>query len=160
MKEFNSFKEFDNYLKKILEKEKLHMAATMDALGQFIEDEAKRKFGIYQQTSGPYPAWLPLAESTKKQRVAQGYAPDNPLYRSGDLMNSIHHKSDAESVVIGSNEDIMVWQELGTHTIPERPVLGPAAFENKIKIGKIIGAGVWAWLTGKPPIDKKSIYFK
>jgi hypothetical protein len=41
----------------------------------------------------------------------------------------------------------MAYQEFGTPTIPPRPVIGPAAFRNKAKIMKIIGASAVLGMT-------------
>ena len=144
-------------MQEVITKEPPHKTAILEASAQFIEDEAKRKFGEYQVAAGPYPAWQPLAESTKADRVRQGFEPDNPLYRTGYLMNSIKYKVKGNEAVVGSDSDIMVYQELGTATIPARPVLGPAAFQSKQKIKKIVVEGVTAWLTGKPPIKKNNL---
>jgi len=48
----------------------------------------------------------------------------------------------------------MVYQELGTETIPPRAVLGPAAIHNKDRIEIILGSAVIAGLIGKDRIHK------
>ncbi len=162
MKEFQGLHEFDEYLKKIIAKEKMRKLAILDAAGQLIEDLAKRKFGEYQQEVGPFVAWEPLANATIDDRVRKGFTPNDPLLRTGELRDSIYHgiwEAMADTVFIGSDSDIMVWQELGTpgspHPIPPRAVLGPAAFESKIEILKLIAEGISAWIMDKSTFVSK-----
>ena len=46
---------------------------------EMIEKEAKRPIGTYDA------GWQPLAESTKRDRVAKGFAEDEPLLRTGEM---------------------------------------------------------------------------
>lgn len=163
MKNLNNLQELDEFLQEIISKDSLHKKAILEACAQYIEDEAKRKFGVYQEAVGDFPAWEKLKQSTQDDRVRRGFEPDNPLYRTGDLMHSIKHKVEGNQAVVGSDSDIMVWQEKGTpgaaHPIPARPALGPAAFESKAQLKKIIAKGVMAWLNGKSPIKKWEQYY-
>lgn len=107
---------------------------------QVVENEAKAEFGIYQGAIGPYDKWEELADTTKADRVAHGYSENDPLLRSGDLRDSISHEVNGASAVIGSTDDVMVYQELGTETIPPRPVLGPALLRKEKQVLNLIGA--------------------
>lgn len=162
MKEFKNLSEFERFLTNVISREKVHNEATLSVAATYIEEEAKRKFGIKQDPVGPFNGWKDLAEATQEDRIQKGYEPNNPLYRTGDLMNSIHHKVEGNEAVVGSDDERMVWQELGTpdakHPIPPRPVLGPAAFQSKAKVQKLIAKGVFAWLSGSGAINKKSLY--
>lgn len=52
--------------------------------------------------------------------------------------------------IIGSMLPVAAFQEFGTSTIPPRPFLGPAAFENREKIEGMLGETVMtAFLSGK-----------
>jgi phage gpG-like protein len=155
MKNFRNLRAFEQHLRKVVQQEPKHKKAILEVAAQYIEDDAKRKFGVYQEAAGPFSAWAPLADSTKQDRTRKGFEPDNPLYRTGELMNSIYHVVEGNTAVIGSDEDIMVYQELGTVTIPARSTLGAAAFESKKKIEAIVVEGVMAWLMDKPVIKKK-----
>lgn len=149
MKNFNSFGDFGRYLERMLvEKPKLDKVL-LETVGKHVEDNARKMFGHYQEASGPYGAWPQLAESTQKQRAAQGYSPNDPLFRTGELMNSISHSVDKNNVVIGSNSEIMVYQELGTADIPPRPVLAPAMFQSRKFIKKAIDAYFLTWFLMK-----------
>lgn len=162
MREFKNLSEFDTFLNNVIRKEKFHITAILEACLLYIENEAKRKFGVYQDQVGPFSYWPELAESTMQDRIRKGFEPDNPLYRTGELMNSIYHQVKGNVGAVGSDDPIMLWQEEGTEMdgkqhIPPRPVLGPAAFQSKAKLQKIIAQGLKFWLTDKPPIKKNLI---
>ena len=113
-----------------------------------IENTAKNKIGHYQSESGPFQEWPELADSTKADRLNKGYDPDEPLLREGTLRDSIQHEVGGLEAVIGSKSDIAAYQEFGTNRIPPRPFIGPAAFENKEKIERIIGEAAVAGIVG------------
>ncbi len=114
-----------------------------------IADAARAKIGEYQGASGPFPAWRQLAESTQEDRARKGYTPNDPLLRTGEMRASIKTAVGADSAAVGSNSEIAVYQELGTKTIPPRPFLGPAGFENAEKVAHDIGARVARAVAGK-----------
>jgi hypothetical protein len=113
-----------------------------------IEKTAKSEIGVYQESVGPFPAWAPLADSTEEEKARLGYPTDAPLLRTGDMRESITHERDGLEGVVGSDSDILVYQELGTEKIPPRPVMGPAAFTNKKHIERIIGHAAVSGLLG------------
>jgi HK97 gp10 family phage protein len=122
----------------------------LDKAAQLIEKSAKAEIGVYQPEVGPFPAWAPLAESTVEDRVRKGYTPNDPELRSGALRESISREVSGREAVVGSDSEVMVYQEMGTSKMPPRPILGPAAFKNKKQIARIIGAhAVAAILFGK-----------
>lgn len=102
--------------------------------------------GEYQNFSGPFQAWKPLAVSTLlggvsptgyhyKGKIELGYAPpDNPLLRTGELRDSIGFQLAGRTLTIGSADPVAVYQEFGTHdtakhrAIPPRPFIGPAVY--------------------------------
>lgn len=114
----------------------------MHAAAKLVQKDAQGRIGQYQAATGPFDAWAELADSTKKDRVNKGYTPDDPLLRDGTLRDSIEVEIAPLEAVIGSKEDIAAYQEFGTATIPPRPFLGPAAFDNLEKIEKLIGKAV------------------
>lgn len=157
MKNFKSLKEFAEHLNKTRAIEEAHKIAALTAIGEYTKDKAKGKFGVYQEESGGFPAWQQLAESTQAERERLGFEPNNPLYRTGDLMESIDFKVTPNQVQVGSDSEIMIWQEEGTngpHPIPPRPVLGPAMYESIDKIKYVLGTMMVNWLTGEKKIDK------
>lgn len=107
----------------VAEAEGLHKAA------EIVKAEAKASVGEYQPQSGPFAAWAPLADATKVDRVSQGYPEDEPELRSGALRDSIESTvlPNMREAEVGSDSDVMVYQELGTAKMPPRSILGGAA---------------------------------
>ena len=123
--------------------------AALEKATKIVQERAKEKIGEYQEQAGPFVAWAELAESTKADRVKQGYPEDEPLLRTGALRDSIERNVSGSEGHVGSNSDIAVWQELGTTKIPPRSFLGGAAVEKSEAISKIVGETATAWLVGE-----------
>ncbi|HQT38365.1 MAG TPA: hypothetical protein PK231_02995, partial [Acidocella sp.] len=85
----------------------------LEKAAQVVETRAKDIIGHYQQESGPFDAWRELADSTKADRVQQGYSENEPLLRSGDMRESIEHSTDGSKAVVGSDDDKALWMEMG-----------------------------------------------
>jgi phage gpG-like protein len=129
----------------------------MDQAARLVQGEAQRMIGNYQPAYPPFQTWAPLAPSTIADKTEQGYAPpDNPLLRTGKLRRSIKRSVDADEASIGSDEDVAVWQELGTVKIPPRSFLGAAAVKNSDKVADILGKGATAALTGESPTSGRT----
>ncbi|VVE85027.1 phage virion morphogenesis protein [Pandoraea sputorum] len=139
MNEFGSLGQFALHLVTLQAGVALELHRGLKRVAVAVDGTAKSEFGEYQQAAGPFPAWAPLAESTKTERERLGFAPDEPLCRTGELRDSVSHEVSGHEAVIGSTSDVMEWQELGTSTIPPRPVLGPAAERNHELIRKVLG---------------------
>jgi len=138
----------------------LHLAAVERGVGRsmrrglekalvVIENDAKAQIGHYQPEAGEFPAWVPLADSTEAEKARIGAPADAPLLRTGELLASFKHEvvSDTEGVV-GSTDPVMVYHEFGTSKMPPRPVMGPAAFNNREKIEKILGRAIVEGILG------------
>ena len=92
---------------------------------------------VAKQVIGSYAfGWVQLAPSTQEDRVKHGYSANNPLLRTGEMRDSIEHKTEltpygAEGCV-GSKDLVALWQECGTvdkneeQHIPPRPFLAGA----------------------------------
>jgi len=113
-----------------------------------VEAEAKREIGTYQGAIGPLPAWAPLAEATQADRVRQGFSPDEPLLRTGEMRDSIGHAVGDGVAVVGSNSDKAVWQEMGTEKIPPRSFLGGAALRELPEVARAMAGEVVAAIVG------------
>jgi|GEM_PF-340582 phage gpG-like protein len=112
----------------------------LELCAQIVEQTAKAEIGEYQPEAYPFPAWAPLAESTLEQKEKLGYSPpDNPLWRTGALRDSISHEVENDIATIGSDSEVMVYHEFGTSKMPMRPVLGPALMNNLKNIDAILG---------------------
>src|SRR4051812_36859265 len=85
-----------------------------------VERRTKDKIGEYQDQAGPFIAWPELADATKADRVRQGYSEDEPGLRTGEMRDSIVHVVADGEAQVGSNDDKMVWFELGTSKQPPR----------------------------------------
>jgi hypothetical protein len=114
-----------------------------------IEERAKEKIGEYQKETGEFVAWAELAESTKQDREEQGYSENEPGLRSGEMRDSIEHQSSAVEAHVGSNDQNLVWFELGTVKQPPRSVLGGAAFEKAAEVVELIGTQMTMHLAGE-----------
>jgi|SRR5581483_5028307 len=139
MKEFQDLGAFASHLAMRAGRAVATFHAASEAVGQLVEKAAKDEMGTYQAAAGPFPAWAELAESTKEDRERQGYTPNDPLLRSGELRDSVSHEASTLEVVIGTPREEMIYLEFGTSKMPARPVFGPAVFNNREKIGAIIG---------------------
>lgn len=127
----------------------------LDRVGKDVKKRAKGKIGEYQDAAPPFAGWAELADSTKADRLRQGYPEDEPLLRSGEMRDSVGHTVHGNEVTIGSNSDKAVWQELGTEHIPPRSFLGGAMAEELPRLKEILGEGTVAALVGKDVFQGK-----
>lgn len=114
-----------------------------------VEKRAKEKIGEYQEQAGPFVGWAELADSTKADRLRQGYSENEPGLRSGAMRDSIEHVVRDGEAQVGSDDDKLVYFELGTSKQPPRSVLGGAVVEEMDKICEIIGTSAVAALVGE-----------
>lgn len=149
MREFNSLGAFAKHILTRQVATVVALQAATERIGAHVEKVAKAEFGHYQSAIGPFPAWEELAESTKDDRVRQGYTENDPLLRSGDLRDSISHHSEPLEAVIGSPDPVLGYQEFGTSKIPPRPVLGPAARKSKEFIEGVVGVALVEGFVGE-----------
>jgi phage gpG-like protein len=127
----------------------------LEKAAQLIEDEAKAEIGHYQGRKGPFGKWPELAPPTKADRLRKGFTENDPLLRTGDMRDSIHHNVSDHEAYIGSDDKIAVYQELGTRHIPPRSFLGGAAarkerevaeiLANRIVEALLVGRGAHSW---------------
>jgi hypothetical protein len=142
MSEFSSIGHFVAHLAVMEAQSTLALHHGLVKCAAAIEKTSKAEFGVYQPEVSPFAAWAPLADATQAERERLGFTPDDPLLRKGDLRESISHQVHALEAVIGSDSDVMVYQELGTDRIPPRAALGPAAIRNKALITRTLGLAV------------------
>lgn len=150
--------QFATRLLELVAEEELALHAGLKKAAKLVEKSAKSEIGHYQPEVGPFQDWAELTESTQYDRERKGFTPDDPLLRTGELRDSISSDVKGLEAQIGSDSDIMVYQEFGTATIPPRPVLGPAAFKNKEKIRAIIGTAAVSGLIGDQKIHESLGY--
>jgi len=149
MREFASFGAFAAFLGELVLKQREAEVSGLDRAARLLQRRAKAKFGVYQPEAGPFVAWAELAESTKAERSRLGFSENEPLLRRGDLRDSIERQVEIDEAQVGSNDDRMVWQELGTARIPPRSVLGSTGIESADEVVKIVGDHVFMALAGE-----------
>jgi hypothetical protein len=115
-----------------------HLA--LDQAAAIVQAEAKRVLGTYDY------GWIPLAPATRADRVAQGYPADEPGLRSGDMRESIERQVSGDQAQVGSNDDHLVWFELGTVRQPPRSVLAEAARRKSEAVADTVGRVLHAHL--------------
>ncbi len=149
MKEFTSFAAFAAHLERlaVMGHEVTHHIA--DKSAEEIQKTAQGMIGDYQPAVGPYVAWEELADSTKAERARLGFSDNDPGYRSGEMRKSIERTVQGTEAAVGSNDQHLVWFDLGTPKHPPRPVLGPAALHSRERVGSYAAKTVFAWLAGR-----------
>ena len=125
-----------------------HEHHALEHAAKIVEAEAKREIGHYQEGAGPFGAWPELADRTQNDRSKAGFSPNDPGLRSGKMRDSIGHAVGHHEFVVGSNDDHMVYFELGTEKQPPRSVLGMAAVHKGAEVAHVIGQGVVQSLVG------------
>lgn len=145
MPEFDSFADFSRHIMSVAKAIPKETLKAVEKIGRNVESDAKEKIGYYQEASGPFEAWQPLADGTLKHHSQFGVG-DSPLIISGELyasiQKSVEQSNKTTTLTVGSDMDIGFWQEIGTKTIPPRPFIGPAMYENEASSQKILGEAV------------------
>lgn len=162
-KEFKTLEAFAKHISKVAKKYNSYESNAANFLGEILELEAKDKIGHLQDGAGPFDSWKELADSTKSDKERRGYVFNheyNPLYRTGDLKNSIGHVFNIPSrtLYLGSTDEVMIYQELGTKYIPPRSVLGLTMFQAKPDIQYIMGNMLVSWIADKRLVKRKKTY--
>jgi phage gpG-like protein len=102
-----------------------------------VETEAKSVIGTYRY------GWPSLGPDAVAKHG------DTPLLDTGKLRDSIHHSSNDEHAIVGSDLEVAVYQELGTRSIPPRSFLMEAAVHKTDAVLNAIGRVVTSHLTGE-----------
>lgn len=126
------------------------IAATRAALkegAELVKAEAQNSIGTYQPARGDTPAWAPLSEATKADRVAKGFTPDDPLLRTGELRDSIGVRPiDDDALLVGvfdpELQTIAASMEFGYHNVRAGKVVSPRSFirGTAFEQGPVVGA--------------------
>ena len=134
---------------------KEHEHKALDHVGRIVRAESVSEIGTYQDEAGQFAAWAELADSTKQDRVSKGFTENDPGLRTGEMRDSIDYEVGDKEVVIGSDEDKMVWFELGTEKQPPRSVLGTAVIHKEHQITSVLGGSVVSALIGRDVFNGK-----
>lgn len=114
-----------------------------------VQRTAIGRLGEYQGPAGPFAGWAPLAASTVTEKERLGFAaPDNPELRTGRMGGTIERQVEWPEGHVGSNDQVLEWQELGTSRMPPRSIIGGAAAEKAEEIAAIVGEEVFLSLVG------------
>ena len=157
-REFNDLASFAVHLTTVHLAVRIAEEKALEKIGVVLEKDAKAQIGEYQEAHGPFAAWDALADSTEAEKSRLGYDTDAPLLRTGEMRDSIQHEVAGTELVMGSKSDKAEWQEFGTNKIPPRPFIGPAAFKNKEKIQRRLGAALVEGLVGGEVIHRSLGY--
>jgi len=99
---------------------------TLAEVGEIVKLEAQARLGHYQA------GWPELTAETQAERAHHGYAPNDPLLRTGALRDAIAVRVAGSEVAIGVSGEmaaIAAAHEIGTAHVPPRPFLRPALQE-------------------------------
>jgi hypothetical protein len=114
--------------------EKKAKRTALEIGARMVRDEARSALGTYRYQ------WPQLAQATQDDRVQLGFSANEPGLRTGAMRDSIEYTIiSSEEAEIGSNDDNMVYFELGTNTQPPRPTLTTAAIRRGQEIADVAG---------------------
>jgi hypothetical protein len=152
---FNSFASFAAHLAGVASAQVATEEAALEQAAQLIETAAKDLI-----TSGTgRPTWKGLATYTIADKYRKGFAIPYPLLRTGGMRDSISHRVKWPEAAVGSDDDIMVYQELGTSHIPPRSVLASQAADKANDVANIVGRAVFIALTSSEPTIRGTTRF-
>jgi hypothetical protein len=120
----------------------------LEKASELVQEKAKEQLGVYQSAAGPFGSWSELADATKEDRVRLGYTPNDPGRRTGEMADSIKHVVGENEARIGSDDDEMLWFELGTVKQPPRSTLGTALVREEHEVARIMGEAVFKAVIG------------
>ncbi len=160
--EFKNLAALGRHLMRVVDAYPRYLEKGANLIGAELVKSAQRKIGHLQQGAGPFENWEPLAESTLADKANQGYlfnSEGNPLYRTGELMDSILHVFNIASrtLYVGSVSEIMLFQEFGTIHIPPRSVLGLTMLKALVFIRLSLQIMMYEWITLKPLVIPKGL---
>jgi hypothetical protein len=130
-----------------------HLAPALNEIGRQVQGEVQREIGNYQGAIGPFPAWAPLAQATLDTKanagLGRGY-PDTPLYATGAFAQDVSFCVDlgSLSVTIGTNAPEISYTELGTRTMPPRPIFGPSCLRVLPHMLPLVASAAFGGITG------------
>ena len=134
---FNSIQAFVDFLAS-------RPAAVAEARKEGMERAGKMLAKTAQDMIGQeMPDWADLAPSTVEEKQRLGFvgrvSPTDPLLRTGELRASISHTIEGNKLVLGSDDPVAAYQELGTPRIPPRPFIGSTMHVHGADAADIIG---------------------
>jgi hypothetical protein len=148
-KTLGSFGELADLLEGRIAAARVAMPLALLEGAELVKDDAQHRIGEYQSEAGDLPAWAPLTDATKADRLAKGFTEDDPLLRTGDLRKAIETRPAPEGVLVGvfdpEMETIAAAMEYGYFNVRAQKLIAPrsfiraAAFMLAEAVGKLIG---------------------
>jgi hypothetical protein len=133
--DFQNFGELGSHLWRVSHSVDNAIAVESESLGLQVRNEVRGRFGTYQD------GWPALAESTQHERQRQGFSPNDPLLRSGELQGAVEHQVTRTGLFVGIQAGkalsdgadaatVMAAQEFPSASshIPARPVFAGVAY--------------------------------
>lgn len=162
MTKIMTFDQFSRHMDRVVIEYPKYLSKEANLLGTELEKSAKEKIGYLQIGAGGFESWQPLAESTIADKERQGYlfkGDGNPLYRTGELMESISFVFNvaSQTLFLGSTSEIMVYQELGTIHIPPRSVLALTMYKSLHFIAMSLAYFMVDWIRLRPLVKEVAI---
>lgn len=96
-----------------------NLRPAMEAIGQELESRVSGRFETETDPNG-HP-WAPWAPATVASYPDDGNR--RILDRYGDMLGSLNHQADADSVRVGFGVDVAAYHEWGTVHMPRRGLL-------------------------------------
>lgn len=109
------------------------LAAGVRGAAKVVLRRTREKFGEYQNQRGPFQTWPELTEATQAEREREGFTPNDPLVRTGELRDSYYTEAEGMTAGVGSDLEKAVGQELGIpdKNVPARSTLGMAVVDSE-----------------------------
>ncbi len=170
MPDFASLTDFIRFLPGLAARVEAAQQAGRRAAAEIVRKSVVATLGEYQtEDTGPFPAWPELQDATQIARARHGYAPDQPEFVTGALLDSITAtvEDDGRAMVgvpddiagdgtpgdqVRNIGDVAVAQELGTDTLPQRSFLGIGAYRASERAAAAFAAPVVAAIASKARI--------
>lgn len=130
-----SFGEYAAFLRRAADKVPVELEIVSAVIAENAAIEARHIIGHHQE------GWDDLMPKTISDKSRLGFSPPDyqPLLRTGKMRESIDWISTSMGGVIGSNDKVMFWQELGTTKMAARPVLGLAMLRTVPLMEQLLG---------------------
>ena len=118
---------------------------------ELLAATARDIVGSYQREDmGNIPPWPELADSTKTDRLRQGFTENDPGLRTGEMRAVYEARTtDKPGIVLGNPDPVALWFEEGTVRQPPRPVIAVALFRKQKTITERIASRFTAALAGR-----------
>lgn len=152
-RKFNE-REFLSFLDGLPEALKAVEAKGLEEGAEELLKEARNEIGHYQRDDmGPLPPWAELADSTKADRLYQGFSENDPGLRTGEMRDSYTTQINGQQIILGSSDPVAEVFENGRldadHFQPPRPVIAVALYRKEEPITEQIARRIAQALAGR-----------